>query len=161
MSKDPFTAKPPTDCYLARAAWIGSLSAASTWAAQAINIDAPAGGRTPLLWAISRGHKDIMDLLLRKGADMGQKTAEGDNALACAVWSGDLRMVQLMLDRGFNPAEKGTHGKNAQDWAAVGGSAEIIQLLKNRMIAESHALAAKRQQALKVQSQQRRFRPRA
>jgi len=158
MNKDPFTAKPPTDRYLARAAWIGSLEAASTWAARAINIDAPAAGRTPLQWAISRGHKDIVNLLLKKGADITLKTEEGDNALACAVWSGNAGMVQLMIDKGFDPTEKATHGKSALDWAEVGGKPEIIQLVKKRMIDITRTRTAAQQSKLKAHRGQNRFR---
>jgi uncharacterized protein len=46
----------------------------------AIDID----GRTPLMWAVERGHEGIIGLLLEKGADPKIKNAEGKTALEIA-----------------------------------------------------------------------------
>ena len=161
MSNDPFTARPPGDRYLACSAWNGSMAGILTWLRQGIHINDPAGGRTPLQWAISRGHKDIMALLLRHGADISLKTEAGDNALACAVWSGNVEMVQLMIEKGFDPLEKNRHGKSALDWAEQGGNAEVIKLIGKYMGDVSHVRAAARQQNLILLARQRKhsFRP--
>ena len=161
MSNDPFTARPPGDRYLACSAWSGSRAGVVTWLRQSININAPAGGRTPLQWAISSGHKDIMALLMQRGADISLRTEAGDNALACAVWSGNVVMVQLMIEKGFDPLEKNRHGKSARDWAEQGGDAGVIKLIGKHMGDVSHVRAATRQASLKLLARQHKpgFRP--
>ena len=117
-------------------------------------LNEPSAGRTPVLWAISKGRTDIVIMLEKYGADLTKKTEEGDNALACAVWSGKIKMVKQMLDRGFDPAATGIHGKTALDWAREGGQADIIELLKEPTRV---AVLAIRQRELNALARQKKF----
>ena len=131
VNKNPLIASPPTTDFLASAAWCGSLSGVQFYINKLPEtINELSAGRTPVLWAISKGRSDVMIMLEKYGADITKKTEEGDSALACAVWSGQAKMVQMVLEKGIDPAETGVHGKTALDWAREGGRGDIIELLK-------------------------------
>jgi len=131
MSNDPLSAQPRSFDYLARHASGGSLASIRYYLSIVPQkLEDPSAGRTPLLWAISKGREEAMNLFLQAGADITKKTADGDPALTCAVWSGDVKMVQLMLDKGIDPSEKSIHGKTALDWAGELGKTDIIELLQ-------------------------------
>jgi ankyrin repeat protein len=164
MNEDPFTAKPSATkpfatCFLAHAAYQGEIGGVYVYLTQGADINALVDGRPPLLWAISRGHKGVMTVLLAKGADIMQETEGGDEALSCAVWSGDTYLVQWMLEKGFEPLHKNKDGKTALDWAEAGGKADIINLLRDRAIELAHRCSATRQQNLNAKARQKKFRP--
>jgi ankyrin repeat protein len=127
--KDPFSAAPPASAYLSHAVWRCDVWAVYEWLRKGQNIEQEAGGRTPVLWALSRGKKDMVDVLVQKGADLSRKTEDGDNALTCAVWGGNVRLVEMLLLKGFDPAEKGLGGKSALDWAEERNATDIITLI--------------------------------
>jgi ankyrin repeat protein len=127
--KDPSSASPPASAYLSHAVWRGTLQAVREWLRKGQRLEQEAGGRTPLLWALSRGHKDITDFLISEGADISKKTAEGDNALICAVWGGNARLVQLLIGKGFNVNEKGSQGKTALSWAQESDCPAVLQAI--------------------------------
>ncbi|CAB0030574.1 unnamed protein product [Trichogramma brassicae] len=55
-----------------------------------VKIDAAdKGGRTPLQWALSRGHKRVVELLLRRDADPYLYTGEGSTSLHVICYSKD------------------------------------------------------------------------
>ena len=52
-------------------------------------------------WAARKGHKDVVELLLKNGADIH---AENDYALRMAAWNGHKDIVELLLENGADPA---------------------------------------------------------
>jgi ankyrin repeat protein len=143
--KDLSSASPPVSSYLSHAVWRGNLQAVREWLRKQQRLEQEAGGRTPVLWALSRGHKDITDFLISQGADIHKKTAEGDNALICAVWGGNAMLVQMLLDKGFNVNEKGSDGKTALSWARESDCPAVLQAIvkeaaRTRMAANQQLL---------------------
>ncbi len=57
-------------------------------------------GKTLLLYAIDRGYKKIVELLLNHGANIEAKKDNGDTALSFAAGHGDPEIIQMLLDRG-------------------------------------------------------------
>ena len=152
---NPSTASPPANRYLSSAAWRGSLTGIHYFLNKRMRVEEEAAGRTPLLWAISGGHEDVMDLLLQKGASLDKRTDEGASALTCAVWSGNARLVQKLIDRGFDIGETDRLGKSALDWAREIGRADVLHILSERAVADSHTRAAGRQEFLRERARRR------
>lgn len=58
---------------------------------------APFGGRTPLLVAVANGHREVVKLLLARGAKADAKDAEASDALLIATKAGHVGMVSDLL----------------------------------------------------------------
>ncbi len=138
---DPSTVSPPAGRFLSSAAWHGNFNAVRHWLAEGLKVDEDVKGRTPILWAISAGHEDVMKLLLQKGANINRKTYEGDTALICAVWGGNPRIVKRLMDAGFDIDETGSQGKSARDWASALGNAAVLQVVREPEVARARAAA--------------------
>ena len=55
-------------------------------------------GRTPLFWAVIRGHEDVVKLLMRRdNVDPNVRDQKGETPLIIAVNKGDIEMVKLLL----------------------------------------------------------------
>ena len=65
------------------------------------NIEAKGGGlkQTPLHFAAKRGHRDIVDLLLKEKADIEAKNVNQSTPLHFAVGSGHRDIVDLLLEK--------------------------------------------------------------
>lgn len=76
---------------------------------------------TPLAWAVSHGHAEIVRLLLAKGA-------EGEaQALESAAGAGKTAVVKLLLERGKLGPEALSDALTA---ASQGGQSEVVALLE-------------------------------
>lgn len=58
--------------------------------------------RQPLHFACFRGHGDIADLLLQRGADIHARGNDGATPLDDACWKGHKDVVELLISRGAN-----------------------------------------------------------
>jgi ankyrin repeat protein len=91
------------------------------------------GGYTPLLLAAERGYADVMQPLIKGGADVNAKTANGTTPLMFAAASGNADAVKTLLDRGADVnAKESTRGLNAAMFAAASDRAAVIGLLASR-----------------------------
>ena len=61
-------------------------------------------GRTPLIIAAQKGHRDLCAALLQHGADIDAKDSNGNTALALAQGSGRRDIAELILAAGTNSA---------------------------------------------------------
>ena len=94
-----------------------------------VNVDCLDKNRcTPLHYAACEGHKDIVQLLLQRGAYHNKKS-RGDTPLQEAAFRGHKDVVQLLLDRGADPNETPNTGRTPLYWAAQQGHADVVQLL--------------------------------
>ncbi|RYP68603.1 hypothetical protein DL771_006575 [Monosporascus sp. 5C6A] len=57
-------------------------------------------GQTLLSWAVEKGHKEIVQLLLDKGAEIDLKDSKSRTPLSWAAGKGHKEIVQLLLDKG-------------------------------------------------------------
>ena len=88
-------------------------------------------GASPLILAARHGYKDLVTLLLDRGADVNARSSSdrrGTSALDEAATDGRMELVQLLLDRGAEIKHQ-TRGFTALHKAAVNGRIEVMKLL--------------------------------
>ncbi|PKK51843.1 hypothetical protein CI102_5889 [Trichoderma harzianum] len=89
-------------------------------------------GRTPLSWAVNRGHRDMVELLLDHGARINVKDRSDLTALHVAVTGQHKEIVSVLIDRGARLESKSEHGDTPLIRAIQANSREIIQILLER-----------------------------
>lgn len=90
-------------------------------------------GRTALLNAAKYGHKEIVEMLLDKGADVNHKDEDGYTALIIAADFGHKDTVRLLLDRGADVNAQTGNGETALTIAVGQKHKEIAQILQNHL----------------------------
>lgn len=83
-----------------------------------------------LIWASDRGHRDIVQLLCERGADVNVTDREGNTALHLAARGGKRAVVELLLRQGANiEATEHVNGNTALIEAAGFGHNSIAVIL--------------------------------
>jgi uncharacterized protein len=91
------------------------------------------GAYTPLILAAQQGNAEVMEPLIKAGADVNAKTGNGTTPLMFAAASGNADAVKVLLDRGADVnAQESTRGLNAAMFAAASDRASVIDLLASR-----------------------------
>lgn len=95
-----------------------------------MELNLKAFGRTALTWAASRGHAEIVRLLLEQsGIELNVTGEYGLTPLIAAAKEGYTEVVKLLLEQdGVEPNLKDSR-RAALSWAARGGYAETVKLL--------------------------------
>ncbi|XP_067650441.1 ankyrin repeat domain-containing protein 50-like isoform X1 [Haliotis asinina] len=87
-------------------------------------------GRTPVLLAAEKGHRDVFDLLVSKGDDVSSTDDDGNNILHMACIGGQVDMVQYVLSLNIvDINSKGQHGRTPVMFAAEKGHMDVFDLL--------------------------------
>jgi ankyrin repeat protein len=87
-------------------------------------------GRMPLHEAAVNGHKDVVELLLAKGADVNAKDRNGNmTPLHWGVWSYKKDVVELLLANGADVKARNNNGLTPLHMAAQRGLKDIAELL--------------------------------
>jgi ankyrin repeat protein len=111
------------------AAKLGDLARARELTAGGAAVDAADWrGYTPLMWASTAGHLELVQFLIERGAKAGPPARDGTTALMLAAGNGSAAIVKLLLSRGANPVAARA-GLTARQLAATRGYPEIASLL--------------------------------
>ena len=81
--------------------------------------------------AAAYGHKDVVDLLLSKGADPNMENTNGLSPLHRAANHGSKDVVKLLLGKGAEPNKTDRDGRTPLHWAALRNFDGVAKLLLN------------------------------
>ena len=85
---------------------------------------------TPLHNAAWGGHKDVVELLIDRGADPNIANKYGQTPLHGAVSKGHKDVVQLLLDRGADPHNINVAGETPHTIALNQGHTDIAHIIQ-------------------------------
>uniref|UniRef100_A0A8C0HH17 Ankyrin repeat domain-containing protein 7 n=1 Tax=Buteo japonicus TaxID=224669 RepID=A0A8C0HH17_9AVES len=85
------------------------------------NIDAQNKGCTPLILAVSEHHEEVVEFLLKKGADVHARDQCERTPLMTAASGGELNLIKVLLQYGADVSHKDTNGWTAEDYAVIHG----------------------------------------
>ncbi len=98
-------------------------------------------GKTALIWAAKYGHKDIVELLLEKGADINAKDRSGWTPLMEVAMSGPFEMLEFLLERGADFDAKSNNGTTALVYAQANGIQAAVDVLEQWLVKQQKRLA--------------------
>jgi len=84
---------------------------------------------TPLFDASGRGHAEVVELLLAKGADPNKANKDGETPLFDASGQGHVEVVELLLAKGADPNKEDKDGWTPLFWACRYPHVEVVELL--------------------------------
>ena len=93
-------------------------------------------GATPLYFAVDEGHKDIVEFLISKGADINAKNKIGGTVLHLLTTEGqedDTNMIEFLLSKGANiNAKDNMTGGTPLHYASMNGYKNIVKFLLSK-----------------------------
>jgi ankyrin repeat protein len=126
---EPPTAKAPDIPPLWLAAHKGNIKAVKQHLAAGTDVSAE-DGFTPLHFAAQQGHKEVVELLIGKGADVNLKRRGGKTPLHLAAQNGHKDVTELLIAKGADVNAKDDYGSTSLDWANGYGRTETAELLR-------------------------------
>lgn len=109
------------------AALAGRLDVARRLLAMDADVNKP--GWTPLHYAATRGHIDVMNLLLEKNAYIDAASPNGTTPLMMAAFYGTPSAVKLLLEAGADPLLRNQLGLTAIDFAQRANRSESADII--------------------------------
>lgn len=87
-----------------------------------------ANGLTPLHFAARNGHRDVVEFLLMKGADVDAEDSDMDTPLHYAAGMGHSDVVAVLIAKGADISAEDSQGKTALKWSK--GYDDVADLLR-------------------------------
>ncbi|XP_048746170.2 fibronectin type 3 and ankyrin repeat domains protein 1-like isoform X2 [Ostrea edulis] len=84
-------------------------------------------GFTGLMQASQKGYTDIMEILIRHGADVNAQNDSGKTALMLACYAGQFEAVKLLRDQGAKYDDFDRGGSTPIHWAVDGGNIRLLE----------------------------------
>jgi ankyrin repeat protein len=121
------------DSRISNAAMDGNRTAVADLLKQGADVNGPQGdGSTALHWAADREDLEMMQMLVRAGANVNAKTRLGDiTPLLMAAKSGNSAVVDLLVKAGADTKAVSTTGTTPLMLAAASGNADAVRILLN------------------------------
>jgi len=114
-----------------KAALKGDLAIVKTFLkkdAQLVNAD-DMNNKEPLHWAAEKGHLQVVEFLISKGADVNAKNVEDETPLHYSAGYGYIDVVKLLVSKGAAINEKTKQGHTPLSYAAMRNQVDIIKFL--------------------------------
>ena len=89
-------------------------------------------GGTALMAASFNGHREVVQALLAKGAQVNAQDSNGVTALILASLQGHIEVVQALLDKGADVNAKANDGGTARMVACFNGHRDVAQTLLDK-----------------------------
>ncbi len=86
-------------------------------------------GKTPLFFAVNRGRKELVDLLLNAGADVHAQDITGLTPLHAAAWWNKKEEAERLLAAGASLEQRDVFGDTPLHIAAIQGRTEMVVFL--------------------------------
>ena len=86
-------------------------------------------GDSPLGWATRLGHTELVETLLKRGADPNVQNFDGDTPLMIAVYEGYLEIARTILEHGAKIDTKNMERITALHFAVFSGRADMVTML--------------------------------
>lgn len=125
--------KQATSLYYAASFGIGHVVQALLEQGAEVNAEGGRLGATAFHAAALRGHVEIMDILLKHGADPNKLDTIKKTSLHSAALSGNIEVIKYLLDNGADPEAKDDQNMSAYDQAIVAGHTVAGKLLADNM----------------------------
>ncbi|XP_046563438.1 E3 ubiquitin-protein ligase mib1-like isoform X3 [Haliotis rubra] len=97
------------------------------------HVDINTGGwrsRTPVMAAARRGHSDVVEFLVGRGANVSLVDRDGNNVLHSACYGGDLETVKLIVSLNVvDINSRGEYSTTPVMVAAYNGHSDVVELL--------------------------------
>ncbi|XP_048241179.1 uncharacterized protein LOC124126740 isoform X2 [Haliotis rufescens] len=124
----------PADC---RDLHVASIAGSLEWVKQLlsrrVDVDCRRRSWTPVMGAARYGHRDVVELLVGKGADVSLVDRRGDNTLHIACIGGDLETVKFVLSLNVVDIDaRNNDGGTAADRARLYRHTRVLDLLVSR-----------------------------
>jgi hypothetical protein len=104
------------DISIHHAAATGNIETVKKHLAAGKDVNSKLGGRSLLHYAISsRGRKEIVELLISKGANLHSKDVFGVTPLHLAALSGQTEIAEILIEKGANINERNNEGESPLD----------------------------------------------
>ena len=87
-------------------------------------------GWTPLIYAATGGHDEIVRWLLGEGADINAASPNGTTALMMAIRESRYQTALLLIARGADVNRRNENGASALDWAKRNDDGTMVERLK-------------------------------
>lgn len=110
------------------------------------------GGDSILHTACEYGHKEILQMLIKKGIDVNAIDKRGDTPLHCAARNGQVEIVALLLEKNANINARSKTGHSPISQAIRNGHLSIVKILSKNGAYTDNVLSSGRWTALHVAS---------
>ncbi|XP_071108542.1 ankyrin repeat domain-containing protein 65-like [Haliotis cracherodii] len=124
----------PADCrHLCDASENGNLEEVKRLLSLNVNVNCRGRlRRTPVMRAAIEGHRDAVELLVSRGADVSLVDRNGDNIFHLTCWGGDMETVKFVLSLNVEINSRGWRSLTPVMRAAIEGHRDVVELLVSR-----------------------------